>query len=129
MSNNTDFERHKENLFRIAYRMLGSFSDAEDLVQETWLRWNKLDQREIEVPGAYLTRILSHLCIDLIRSRKKNADHYKGPWLPSPLMTEDVQETHQKFETFDELWNSNRSISDSLYVDYNVSFGIFKNLG
>jgi len=71
-------------LFGIAYRMLGSVADAEDVLQDTWLRWHQSSAQTIHSPAAYLTRIVSRLCIDQLRSRKIRDHHYPGPWLPAP---------------------------------------------
>lgn len=82
------FQRHRNTLFGIAYRMLGSVADAEDILQDTWLRWQQLPEHTIESPIAYLTRMVSRLCLDQLRSRKIRDRNYPGPWLPDPLPTE-----------------------------------------
>lgn len=74
-------------LFSIAYRMLGSVLDAEDMVQETWLRWQKSDQKSVESPKSYLAAVVTRLCIDHLRSAKVTRESYIGPWLPEPLVT------------------------------------------
>lgn len=72
-------------LFSIAYRMLGSITDAEDAVQEAFLRWSKAE--EVESPKAYLTSVVTRLCIDQLRSARARRESYVGPWLPDPVLT------------------------------------------
>jgi RNA polymerase sigma-70 factor (ECF subfamily) len=82
------FDRHRPLLFSIAYRMLGSVLDAEDVVQEAYLRWQRVSEAEIRSPRAYLSAVVTHLCIDQLRSAKARREEYVGPWLPEPLLTE-----------------------------------------
>lgn len=79
------FEAQRPRLTRLAYRMLGSVAEAEDLVQEAWLRWAAVDD-EVESAVAYLTRIVTRLCIDHMRSARVRRETYVGAWLPEPLM-------------------------------------------
>ena len=80
-----DFQRERKRLVRLAYRMLGSFSEAEDAVQDAWFRWEKVDGG-IDTPAAYLTRIVTRLCLDRLKSARARRETYIGPWLPDPLM-------------------------------------------
>lgn len=80
-----DFQREHRRLVRLAYRMLGSFSDAEDVVQDAWFRWEKVEAG-IDSPAAYLTRIVTRLCLDRLKSARARRETYIGPWLPDPLM-------------------------------------------
>lgn len=80
-----DFQRERKRLARLAYRMLGSFSEAEDVVQDAWVRWDKVDGG-IDAPAAYLTRIVTRLCLDRLKSARARRETYIGPWLPDPLM-------------------------------------------
>ena len=84
--NGVEFQQYRSFLFAIAYRMLGSVTDAEDMVQETFLRWQ---QRRVTVrsPKAYLATIITRLCIDYLRSARVQREQYIGPWLPEPLET------------------------------------------
>jgi RNA polymerase sigma factor (sigma-70 family) len=78
----------RRNLINLAYRMLGSMADAEDVVQETYARWYALspDRREeIEVPAAWLTRVASRICLDQLRSARVRRESYVGEWIPEPL--------------------------------------------
>ncbi|MGA7270304.1 MAG: sigma-70 family RNA polymerase sigma factor, partial [Acidimicrobiia bacterium] len=81
------FEEHRRRLFGIAYGMLGSVGDAEDIVQEAYLRWAGVDVATIESPAAYLTTITTRLAIDELRSARRLREEYTGPWLPEPLVT------------------------------------------
>lgn len=82
------FNRERRRIFGTAYRMLGSVSDAEDIVQDTWLRWQGVDPAEIDQPGAYLTTIATRLSINLLQSAHSRRETYIGPWLPEPVNTE-----------------------------------------
>ena len=78
------FEAERARLTRLAYRMLGERGAAEDVVQETWLRWAKTDTTTINNPAAWLTRAASRLAIDALRKAKARREDYIGPWLPEP---------------------------------------------
>jgi RNA polymerase sigma-70 factor (ECF subfamily) len=80
------FNTHHRLLFGIAYRMLGRVSEAEDIVQEVWLRWQKQDAAEIQSPKAWLVSATTRLCIDQLRSARREREQYYGVWLPEPLM-------------------------------------------
>ncbi|MFD5317604.1 RNA polymerase sigma factor SigJ [Streptomyces sp. NPDC127098] len=80
-----DFEAHRSLLFGVAYRMLGRVSDAEDAVQEAWLRWSAADRSAVEEPRGYLVRIVSRLAVDRLRQLAARRESYVGPWLPEPL--------------------------------------------
>lgn len=80
------FDRHRPLLFSIAYRMLGSTMDAEDIVQEAYVRWQGTEE-EVRSPKAYLSTIVTRLSIDRLRSAKVGREQYVGPWLPEPLTT------------------------------------------
>lgn len=83
-----DFERHRRRLLGLAYRFLGSVSDAEDIVQETYLRWMTADHSTIADPAAYLGRITARLCLDQLKSARVRRETYVGPWLPEPVLQE-----------------------------------------
>ncbi|QAY78956.1 sigma-70 family RNA polymerase sigma factor [Sphingosinicella sp. BN140058] len=80
-----DFETERKRLVRLAYRMLGSIADAEDVVQDAWLRWSRVEGG-IDQPAAYLTRIVTRLCLDRLKSARAQRETYIGPWLPDPLI-------------------------------------------
>jgi RNA polymerase sigma-70 factor (ECF subfamily) len=79
-------ERESGRLFGVAHRMLGSPSDAEDAVQETFLRWEQADQAAIENPRGWLTTVLTRYCLDQLRSARVRRESYAGTWLPEPLV-------------------------------------------
>ena len=81
------FLDERPRLWGLAYRILGSRTDADDVVQEAWLRWDRADQNEIERPAAWLTTVTSRLALDRLRNRRREVAHYVGPWLPEPLIT------------------------------------------
>jgi RNA polymerase sigma-70 factor (ECF subfamily) len=81
------FDELKPLLFSIAYRMLGSVMDAEDMVQETYLRWQGCDRAKVESPKAWLSTVTTRLCINQLKSARVQRETYVGPWLPEPLVT------------------------------------------
>jgi RNA polymerase sigma-70 factor (TIGR02957 family) len=78
---------HRNLLFTVAYEMLGSAADAEDVVQETWLRWAGVGQAEVRDPRAYLVRIVTRLALDRLRTLARRREAYVGVWLPEPVLT------------------------------------------
>lgn len=82
------FEPLRPRLIRIAYRMLGSVGDAEDVVQEAFLRWLDVDPETIREPEAYLRRVVTRLCLDQLKSARRQRETYLGPWLPEPIVDE-----------------------------------------
>src|SRR5215472_2976937 len=83
----TTFEEQRSYLFSIAYRMLGSVSDAEDAVQDAFVRWQRDPRGEVDSPRAYLATIVVRLSMDQLRSARARREVYVGPWLPEPLVT------------------------------------------
>ena len=81
------FVAHRNLLFTVAYEMLGSAADAEDVLQETWLRWIKVDLNEVRDQRAYLVRITTRQSLNRLRTMKRRKEAYVGPWLPEPLLT------------------------------------------
>ena len=81
------FGRHRSLLFTVAYEMLGSAADAEDVVQETWLRWADVDHAVVRDPRAYLVRIVTRQALNRLRSVARRREDYVGEWLPEPLLT------------------------------------------
>jgi RNA polymerase sigma-70 factor (ECF subfamily) len=82
------FEEHRPVLFGVAYRMLGRVADAEDVVQEAWLRWSAADRAAVREPRAYLVRTTTRLAVDRLRQVRSRREAYVGPWLPEPLATD-----------------------------------------
>ncbi|MFF3347264.1 RNA polymerase sigma-70 factor [Streptomyces sp. NPDC002779] len=81
------FVAHRNLLFTVAYEMLGSAADAEDVLQETWLRWVELDLDQVRDPRAYLVRMTTRQSLNRLRTLKRRKESYVGPWLPEPLLT------------------------------------------
>lgn len=82
----------RPKLRRVAYRMLGSVADAEDVVQEAFIRWIKADRSKVREPEAFLRRAVTRLCLDQLKSARRTRETYVGPWLPEPLVEEDEVE-------------------------------------
>src|SRR5688500_4900846 len=83
------FEASRTRLASLAYRMLGSAVDAEDVVQDAFLRWQAADRIRIDVPEAWLTKVVTHLCLDRLRSAHARRERSAGAWLPEPLLEGD----------------------------------------
>lgn len=89
------FSALRPRLTRLAYRMLGSFADAEDIVQDAWLRWLSHDRSEVREPAAFLQTVVTRLCINELKSARRRRETYIGPWLPEPFLdpvNDDVSE-------------------------------------
>ncbi|MFG1860974.1 RNA polymerase sigma-70 factor [Microbispora bryophytorum] len=81
------FVQHRNLLFSVAYRILGTAADAEDAVQDAWLNWSAADRSQVADPKAYLTRIVSNVALERLRSTHRKRESYVGPWLPEPILT------------------------------------------
>src|SRR5262249_18421656 len=81
----SSFEPFRQRLVGLAYRMLGSMSDAEDAVQETYLRWHRADRDAVLEPRAFLMTTTTRICLDMLRSARARREEYVGPWLPEPV--------------------------------------------
>ncbi|WRZ88021.1 RNA polymerase sigma-70 factor [Streptomyces sp. NBC_01007] len=81
------FVAHRSLLFTVAYEMLGSAADAEDVVQESWLRWADVDHTQVRDPRAYLVRVVTRQALNRLRSLSRSREEYVGEWLPEPLLT------------------------------------------
>jgi RNA polymerase sigma-70 factor (TIGR02957 family) len=81
------FVLHRGLLFTVAYEMLGSATDAEDVVQETWLRWDDIDQSGVDSPRTYLVRVVTRQALNRLRTESRRREDYVGEWLPEPLLT------------------------------------------
>src|SRR5476649_2072826 len=86
------FQTHRPALFAVAYRMLGSATDAEDVVQDAWLRFDSAQPSDLRSARAYLTTIVTRLCLDRLKSARATREEYVGPWLPEPVVTGDRRE-------------------------------------
>lgn len=94
-TDNGEFESHRRHLRALAYRMLGSRAEAEDVVQDCWLRWRSAAEVAagcmVEQPRAWLSRVATNLCLDRLQSARARREQYVGVWLPEPLLDEDAQ--------------------------------------
>jgi RNA polymerase sigma-70 factor (TIGR02957 family) len=84
-----EFQRQRPRLFSIAYRMLGSASDAEDVLQDAFVRYQRAAPRRLRAPASYLTAVVVNLCLDQLKSARARRVEYVGPWLPEPVLTAD----------------------------------------
>lgn len=97
------FEPHRGKLTGLAYRMLGSRADAEDVVQDAFLRWANAPREQVANPEAYLTRITARLCLDRLKSAQARREVYVGPWLPEPVLDADALSPHRHTELAEDL--------------------------
>lgn len=98
-----EFEEYRPLLFSIAYRMLGRVMDAEDMVQEAFLRWQRVSLDEVQSSKSYLAAVVTRLCIDHLRSARVQREEYVGPWLPEPLLAEKALDTADPVALSDSL--------------------------
>lgn len=97
------FESTRPLLFAVAYRMLGSVMDAEDILQEAYLRWQEAPDHDVRSPQAYLTTIVTRLAINQLRSARHRRETYVGPWLPEPLVTDHAPDPSGHLELAESL--------------------------
>jgi RNA polymerase sigma-70 factor (ECF subfamily) len=89
------FDPLRPKLMRVAYRMLGSVADAEDVLQEAFIRWMGADRGEVREPEAFLRRTVTRLCLDQLKSARRQRETYIGPWLPDPVLEEEEEEEEE----------------------------------
>lgn len=97
------FSRHRPRLQAIAYRMLGSPAEAEEVVQDAWLRWHEADKERLENTEAWLVSVTTRLAIDRLRAAKVQRQHYTGIWLPEPLLSDSPASPEQLLERADDV--------------------------
>lgn len=114
------FEAHRSRLFAIAYRMLGSRSEAEDMVQEAFLRWQAAQRDQIESERAYLSTIITRLCLDQLKSARAQRETYVGPWLPEPMRTTDPVDPQSISLAFLVLLESLSPVERAVYLLHEV---------
>jgi len=85
------FEEQRPQLRRIAYRMLGTVDEADDAVQEAWIRLSRTDESSVDNLGAWLTTVVSRVCLDMLRTRRSRREQFVGSWMPEPIVTIDEQ--------------------------------------
>lgn len=103
MSQVETFNEYRPLLFSIAYRMLGRATEAEDILQEAYLRWANVKMDEVQSAKAYLSSIVTRLCLDYLRSAQAQREVYVGPWLPEPLLTTQLPDVAESVEKADSL--------------------------
>ena len=92
------FEAHRDLMFAVAYRMLGTVADAEDAVQDAWLRWSAAPRHDVAEPRAYLARVITNTSLNRLRSARARREAYVGPWLPEPLLTQVSPDSAERAE-------------------------------
>lgn len=118
----TLFTRLRPRLFGVAYRMLGSSHEAEDVVQDVWLRWHGADQAQIENPEAWLVATTTRRAIDGLRLARHAREHYVGMWLPEPLLTDDDTTPEYVLETASDLSVAFLNVLERLAPDARAAF-------
>jgi RNA polymerase sigma-70 factor (ECF subfamily) len=97
------FATDRPRLFSIAYRMLGSASEAEDVLQDAWLRYGGADRSTVRSPAAFATTIVTRLCLDRLKSARATREQYVGSWLPEPVLTRDVESPDAMLQRFESV--------------------------
>ena len=97
------FEPHRRRLRGLAYRMLGSIAEAEDAVQDTYLRWHAADRDSVSDPRAFLTTTATRICLDMLKSARARRESYVGPWLPEPVLDTDALAPDRQTELAEDL--------------------------
>lgn len=101
--NDIEFETHRSYLSGLAYRMLGSFSEAEDAVQDAYLRWHNVEHETVGNTKAFLARILTRLCLDRLKAARRTREIYVGEWLPEPIVVDANYIDHQSEHIADDI--------------------------
>lgn len=118
----TVFQAHRPRLFGVAYRMLGSRADAEDVLQDAWLRWHQADLNAIDSPQAWLVTIVTRLCLDRLRARQHDLETYVGPWLPEPVLTDALPSPELQLELANEVSVAFLAVLERLGPDKRAAF-------
>ncbi|WP_224245316.1 RNA polymerase sigma-70 factor [Hyalangium gracile] len=114
------FEAHRPSMFAIAYRMLGSAAEAEDIVQEAWLRWQATDREGVRSEGAFLSTVVTRLCLDRLKSARATREEYVGPWLPEPVRTDTTVDPESISLAFLVLLESLSPVERAVYLLHEV---------
>lgn len=120
------FESHRPRLFGVAYRMLGSRSDAEDVLQDTYLRWHQTAAEDIQSPVAWLVTITTRLCIDRLRLVKQEREQYVGPWLPEPIVEDHVTSPEMQRELAEEVSVAFLAVLERLGPEERAAFLLYE---
>jgi RNA polymerase sigma-70 factor (ECF subfamily) len=116
------FEAHRDLMFAVAYRMLGSIADAEDAVQDAWLRWSAEPRADVASPRAYLSRVIANTSLNRLRSARARRETYVGPWLPEPLLTEAGPDAGERAELAESVSVAMLVVLESLTPDERAVF-------
>jgi RNA polymerase sigma-70 factor (ECF subfamily) len=116
----TAFEAHRPTLVAIAYRMLGSAAEAEDIVQEAWLRWQASPRDTVRSDRAFLSTVVTRLCLDHLKSARTNRELYVGPWLPEPVRTDSQVDPETISVAFLVLLESLTPVERAVYLLHEV---------
>jgi RNA polymerase sigma-70 factor (TIGR02957 family) len=116
------FEAHRGLMFAVAYRMLGSIADAEDAVQDAWLRWSAASRADVLDPKAYLARVVTTTALNRLRSARARREAYVGPWLPEPLLTEAGPDAAERAELAESVSVAMLVVLESLTPDERAVF-------
>lgn len=116
------FESHRARLYGLAYRMLSVRAEAEDVLQEAYLRWRDVDPASIRSTEAFLTTTVTRLCIDRLRKLKVERESYFGPWLPEPLAQEDLSTPEMEAELRDDVSIAFLALLEALAPDERAAF-------
>jgi RNA polymerase sigma-70 factor (ECF subfamily) len=116
------FEQCRPRLFGVAYRMLGCRADAEDVVQDAWLRWQRTDRASVESAEAWLVTVVTRLSLDRLRSAKRERESYVGPWLPDPIFTDALPSPDLRMELASEVSVALLTVLERLAPDKRAAF-------
>lgn len=117
MNKENAFQQNRSELVNIAYGMLGNLSDAQDIVQDAYIRWDEVDIENVDNPKTYLKTIVSRLCIDKFRSARARREEYIGPWLPQPVADSEGTLPNSDIELHDKLTIALLHILENLSAD------------
>ena len=116
------FEAHRGLMFAMAYRMLGSVADAEDAIQDAWLRWTAVPRSDIAEPRAYLVRIITNTALNRLRSARARRESYIGPWLPEPVLTDASPDAAERAELAESVSVAMLVVLESLAPEERAAF-------
>jgi RNA polymerase sigma-70 factor (TIGR02957 family) len=116
------FEAHRDLMFAVAYRMLGTIADAEDAIQDAWLRWSSSPRSDIAEPRAYLARIITNTALNRLRSARARRESYVGPWLPEPLLTDASPDAAERAELAESVSVAMLVVLESLAPEERAAF-------
>lgn len=114
------FEAHRPSMLAIAYRMLGSAAEAEDVVQEAWLRWEATEREAVRSERAFLSTVVTRLCLDRLKSARASREQYVGPWLPEPIRTDSQVDPESISLAFLVLLESLSPVERAVYLLHEV---------